>query len=384
MSNNKLAKKDRILVVDDIFDNLLVIETILEDEGYEIEIQESSKLGLKMAEESLPDLILLDVMMPEMDGYEFTRRIRQNQQLPYIPILLITAYDSISVVEGLDAGADDFIRKPVDADELQARVRSLLRLKHSIDERDHMASLRQDFVSRFTHDLRTPIAASNRILKLLREGRFFEISPDIEQIFTTMITSNDDLLHMVNSLLEVYRYEADCKKINFDKINIHDLVRDVVQELTPLAEEKQLSLKSNLENLENLENNNSENSEVYTIFADRIEIKRVLTNLIGNAIKFTQTGFIEVTLQLADTVQIKIKDTGSGIAPEEQAILFERFRPGKHKNSGSGLGLYLSRCIIEAHDGSINVESESGNGSTFTISLPKSDSSQQLTVSSEQ
>lgn len=369
MSSNKLEKKDRILVVDDVFDNLLVIETILEDEGYEIEIQESSKLGLKMAEESPPDLILLDVMMPEIDGYEFTRRIRQNQQLPFIPILLITAHDSISVVEGLDAGADDFIRKPVDADELQARVRSLLRLKHSIDERDHMASLRQDFVSRFTHDLRTPLAASNRILKLLREGRFFEISPDIEQIFTTMITSNDDLLHMVNSLLEVYRYEADCKKINFDKINIYDLVRDVVQELTPLAEEKELSLKSNLEDLEK----NNPDSEQYTIFADRIEIKRVLTNLIGNAIKFTQTGFIEVNLQLdSDTVQIQIKDTGSGIAPEEQAILFERFRPGKHKNSGSGLGLYLSRRIIEAHLGSINVESESGNGSTFTIGLPKS------------
>ncbi|WP_414619834.1 response regulator [Calothrix sp. CCY 0018] len=382
MSYSKPEKKDRILVIDDIFDNLLVIETILEDEGYEIEIQENSTLALKMVEQSPPDLILLDVMMPEIDGYEFTRRIRQNQKLPFIPILLITAYDSISVVEGLDAGADDFIRKPVDADELQARVRSLLRLKHSIDERDHMASLRQDFVSRFTHDLRTPLAASNRILKLLREGRFFEISPDIEQIFTTMITSNDDLLHMVNSLLEVYRYEADCKKINFDQINIYDLVRDVVQELAPLAEEKELTLKSNLEKLEN---NNTENSELYTIFADRIEIKRVLTNLIGNAIKFTQTGFIELNLQLnSDTVQIKIKDTGAGIAPEEQAILFERFRPGKHKNSGSGLGLYLSRRIIEAHKGSINVESESGNGSTFTIGLPKSDSSQQLTVSSEQ
>ncbi len=370
MSYNKLEKKDRILVVDDIFDNLLVIQTILEDEGYEIEIQESSKLGLKIAEESPPDLILLDVMMPEMDGYEFTRRIRQNQQLPFIPILLITAHDKISVAEGLDGGADDFIRKPVDADELQARVRSLLRLKHSIDERDHMASLRQDFVSRFTHDLRTPLAAANRILKLLREGRFFEVSPDIEQIFTTMITSNDDLLHMVNSLLEVYRYEAECKQINFDKINIYDLVRDVVQELTPLAEEKQLILKYNVNNLEK---SNSENSEQYIIFADRIEIKRVLTNLIGNAIKFTQTGFVEVDLQLnSDTAQIKIKDTGSGIAPEEQAILFERFRPGKHKNSGSGLGLYLSRCILEAHKGSINVESESGNGSTFTISLPKS------------
>lgn len=367
MSYNKQEQQDRILVVDDIFDNLLVIETILEDEGYEIEIQESSKLALEMVEESPPDLILLDVMMPEIDGYEFTRRIRQNQQLPFIPILLITAYDSISVVEGLDVGADDFIRKPVDADELQARVRSLLRLKHSIDERDHMASLRQDFVSRFTHDLRTPLAASNRILKLLREGKFFEISPDVEQIFTTMITSNDDLLHMVNSLLEVYRYEADCKQINFDKINISDLVRNVVQELMPLAEEKGLILKSNLGN------DNSEDSELSTILADRIEIKRVLTNIIGNAIKFTKTGSIEVNLKLdSETAEIKIQDTGHGISLEEQAILFERFRPGKHKNSGSGLGLYLSRRIVEAHKGSINVESEPGNGSVFTISLPKS------------
>ncbi len=365
MFYNQEEKKDRILVVDDVFDNLLVIETILEDEGYEIEIQESSKLALEIVQESLPDLILLDVMMPEIDGYEFTRRIRQNKELPFIPILLITAYDSISVVEGLDAGADDFIRKPVDADELQARVRSLLRLKHSIDERDHMASLRQDFVSRFTHDLRTPLAASNRVLKLLREGRFFEITQPVEQIFSTMITSNDDLLHMVNSLLEVYRYEADCKQINFDKINICDLVRDVIQELTPLAEEKGLILKSNLENV------NSKDS-VFTIEADRIEIKRVLTNLIGNAIKFTSTGSIEVSLQPSETTEIKIKDTGSGISPEEQAILFERFRPGKHKNSGSGLGLYLSRRIIEAHKGTITVESEPGNGSLFTIALPKS------------
>ena len=370
MYNTKTEKKDRILVVDDVYDNLLVIQTILEDEGYEIEIQEDSQIALTMVEESPPDLILLDLMMPDIDGYEFTRRVRQNKQLPFIPILLITAYDNITVADGLDAGAEDFIRKPVDADELQPRVRSLLRVKHSIDERDHMASLRQDFVSRFTHDLRTPLAASNRVLKLLREGRFFEISPEVEQIFTTMITSNDDLLNMVNSLLEVFRYEADCKQINFDKINIYDLVRDVVQELKPLAEEKELRLKSNLEN--NLENNNSEDNELSTIFADRIEIKRVLTNIIGNAIKFTKTGFIEVNLIVdSQTAEIKIQDTGSGISSEEQAILFERFRPGKHKNSGSGLGLYLSRRIIEAHNGSINVESEPGKGSLFTINLPR-------------
>jgi len=114
MSLTKTVKKDKILVVDDVFDNLLVLEAVLEDKDYEISLVENSKIALSMVEQSPPDLILLDVMMPEMDGYEFTRRIRQNQALPFIPILLITAHYESSVVKGLDAGADDFIRKPFD------------------------------------------------------------------------------------------------------------------------------------------------------------------------------------------------------------------------------------------------------------------------------
>ncbi|MHC5729369.1 MAG: response regulator, partial [Nostoc sp.] len=102
MSLTKSVKKDKILVVDDVFDNLLVLEAVLEDEDYEINLVEDSKIALAMVEESPPDLILLDVMMPEIDGYEFTRRIRQNQALPFIPILLLTAHYESSVVEGLD------------------------------------------------------------------------------------------------------------------------------------------------------------------------------------------------------------------------------------------------------------------------------------------
>ncbi|MBC6429435.1 response regulator [Nostoc sp. HG1] len=355
----KSVKKDKILVVDDVFDNLLVLEAVLEDKDYEISLVEDSKIALAMVEESPPDIILLDVMMPEIDGYEFTRRIRQNPALPFIPILLLTAHYESSVVEGLDAGADDFIRKPFDPDELHARVRSLLRLKHSIDERDQMANLRADFVSRFTHDLRIPLVASNRVLKLLLEGRFCDVSPQLQEIIDTMIGSNQDLLEMVNTLLEVYRHEAGCKTLKISPCNIQELVSEVSQELTPLAEEKGLAV------------NIDRDETASTIMGDRVELRRVLTNIIGNAIKFTDKGSVDIRCYPTPVdVTIDIQDTGPGISKQDQAILFERFRQGKHQRSGSGLGLYLSRCIIEAHQGTIDVTSEPGKGSTFTIRLP--------------
>ena len=367
MNSQKNAIKDRILVVDDIYDNLLLLATILQEEDYEIQLLEDSKTALSIVEDFRPDLILLDVMMPGLDGYEFTHRVRQNKTLPYIPILLITAHVQSSVVEGLDAGADDFIRKPFDPDELQARVRSLLRLKHSIDERDHMASLREDFVSRFTHDLRTPLVAANRVLKLMREGMFCSVTPELIEIVNTMMGSNTDLLAMVNTLLEIYRHEAGSKQLNVSQFNIQELVSEVTQQLKPLAEEKGLELKFNL--AENITEKKDIKSNIIT--GDRVELRRVLTNIIGNAIKFTAKGGIDVDLNIAENnVLIAIQDTGPGISQQDQAMLFERFRPGKHQGSGSGLGLYLSRYIIEAHQGSIEVKSEVGRGSTFTISLP--------------
>ncbi|NJL10360.1 MAG: response regulator [Calothrix sp. SM1_7_51] len=372
MPTVKSIRKDKILVVDDIFENLLLLEAVLQSDAYEVNLVEDSQVGLRIVEESPPDLILLDVMMPELDGYEFTRRVRQNKNLQYIPILLITAYDYSSVVVGLDAGADDFIRKPFNQDELHARVRSLLRLKHSIDERDQMANLREDFVSRFTHDLRTPLVASNRVLQLMREGRFFSVTPEMKEMMNTMIGSNQDLLTMVNTLLEVYRHEAGSKTLKLSPCNIERLIYEVAQELKPLAEEKGLALRLALRlalNSLSPENLTGDEEQGVTIIGDRIELRRVLTNLIGNAIKFTDKGSIDILLnsQLNSQensqekfISIEIKDTGPGISKQAQEKLFERFRPGKHQGSGSGLGLYLSRYIIEAHQGSIDVESDLG------------------------
>ncbi len=359
-------KPDTILVVDDSPDNVLLVQSILEDEGYQIEVAEEGQSAIEKVNASPPKLILLDVMMPGMDGFEVTERIRQQEDLPFIPILLITAYDQPSVAKGLDSGADDFIRKPVEIEELLARVRSLLRLKHSVDERDEIARQRADFVSRLTHDLRTPLVAADRMLNLFQQGALGEMSPQMEEAVATMSRSNRNLLDMVNTLLEVYRFEAGRKVLNFTTVNLKAIINEVIQELYPLAEEKGLSL--------NYQDFMDENQST-TLEGDRLELRRVFTNLVGNAIKFTDQGHVDVRIKPitdADPPQlaVEVEDTGPGVSPEEQKTLFERFRKGKHQNSGSGLGLHLSQRILESHNGSITLDSEEGKGSLFTVQLP--------------
>ncbi|MBD2530400.1 hybrid sensor histidine kinase/response regulator [Nostoc flagelliforme FACHB-838] len=367
--NNKIY---RILAVDDVPDNLILVQAILESEGYEINLVPDGFKALQQVEEFPPDLILLDVMMPGIDGYEVTRRIRNNPAISYIPILLITAFHESSVVEGLDAGADDFIRKPFDTDELLARVRSLLRLKHSLDEQQKMARQREDFVSRLTHDLRTPLVASDRMLNLFEMETFCKISPEMKQAIAVMIRSNQNLMEMVNTLLEVYRFEAGKKTLNWEECDLREISQEVVSELSPLTGEKGLILEIDTRKLD------SQSKNAGIIMGDRLELRRVLNNLIANAIKFTDTGGITIRIFETsphpgnpDTVTIEVEDTGYGIAPEDQATIFERFRQGRNKRSGSGLGLHLSHRIVEAHAGTIHVTSELGKGSLFTVQLPK-------------
>ncbi|WP_414514454.1 response regulator [Nostoc sp. PCC 9305] len=371
------SRSDKILVVDDSPDNVFLIKTILEEEGYTISTAENGISALAELKASPCDLVLLDLMMPGMDGYEVTKHIRGDMKLSqYIPILLITAHDAPNVAHGLDLGADDFIRKPVTVDELLARVRSLLRLKHSMDERDEIARQREDFVSRLTHDLRTPLVAADRMLMLFQQGALGTLSTQMQEVIAIMARSNINLLSMVNTLLEVYRFEAGRKSLAFQPVNLGQLLEEVTGELSPLAQDKALSLSVDF------------TEESNTVMGDRLELHRLFTNLIGNAIKFTNSGSITIrftsqrqfnksnqsqfseTSNSVDYIRIEIADTGPGIPPEEQATIFERFRQGSHKTSGSGLGLYLARRIVEAHQGIILLNSELGKGSVFIVFLP--------------
>jgi two-component system, sensor histidine kinase and response regulator len=367
-----ILKKDRILSVDDVPDNLILVRTLLESEGYDVDSAINGEIALEKIAKLPPDLIILDVMMPGINGYEVTQRIRNNSAINYIPILLLTAHPESSVVQGLDVGADDFIRKPFQMEEILARVRSLLRLKHSLDEQRKMTLQREDFVSRLTHDLRTPLVAADRMLNLFLQEVFGPIPSEMKQPINVMIRSNQNLMEMVNTLLEVYRFEAGKKTLNFDSCNLTEIAAEVISELTPLALEKNLILKLDTHELSPTGNNGG------IVIGDRLELRRVFNNLIGNAIKFTDTGSIEIRIfeTLSPTnylseVIIEVQDTGYGIAAEDQGTIFERFHQGKNKRSGSGLGLHLSSRIVEAHGGKIELYSELGKGSIFTVKLPK-------------
>lgn len=358
-----------IFVVDDSADNRFLMEALLEDEGYTITTLAGGQEMLDIVAEVLPDLILLDIMMPEMNGYEATRKLRSMELLPFIPILLVTAHERSNVVEGLDTGADDFIRKPFNADELLARVRALLRLKRSVDAEREITQQRDDFVSRLTHDLRTPLVAANRMLTLVAEDAFGDIPLKAKNAIAQTVRNNDNLLAMVNTLLEVYRHEAGRKEIVIAPFNLKRLLEEVVAELRPLADEKTLDLR--LE--DRLEPQADERQ--YTLMGDRLEFRRVLVNLIGNALKFTDTGSVSVRFgKLPSTVpeywDIQVTDTGAGISEEDQSELFSWFRAGRHRRSGSGLGLHLSQRIVQAHAGHLKVDSELGRGSTFIIKIP--------------
>ena len=378
-----------ILAVDDIPDNLFILDSILgELDGCNLECVNSGAAALDYVTKHQPDLILLDVMMPGMDGYEVTRRIRNNPNLPYIPILLVTAHDQSSLSEGLESGADDFIRKPFDIDELIARVRSLLRLKQALDRQATMIRQRDDFVARLTHDLRTPLVAANRMLHLSLQGVFGEPPAEMNEAISNVITNNESLLQMTNTLLQVYRHEAGQKRLVKTPLSLYSLSKEIVQELKPLSDEKEIDLNIEAEGDEDL----AKNSDPYKVEGDRIELRRLLTNLLGNAIKFTDEGSISVHLstqaagelssQLESTVtegsenacevvSVAITDTGAGIEPEAQDKIFDWFYQGDHMRAGSGLGLHLSKRIAELHSGNLSLQSELGKGSTFTLSLPR-------------
>ena len=354
MSVAETVKGNYILAVDDIPDNLLLVQLALEQEGHHVVLAHDGETALKQIKQAPPNLVLLDVMMSGMDGYEVTRRIRQDKNIPFIPILLVTAREESSLVAGLDAGADEFVRKPFQIDELQARVRSMLRLKETIDQREN-------FVSCLTHDLRTPLVAANRMLYLITQQAFGDVTCEQKEAIANIINSNQNMLDMLNTLLETHHYELGQKILNFIPVDLQQLIEEVVTELEPLAKAKAIELEHNLA------------IEVSHIKGDRLELRRVITNLVGNAIKFTDTGRVKVSLFQNDSeVLVQVKDSGMGISPQEQQTIFQRYHQGNNRRSGKGLGLYLCQQIISAHQGKITVRSRLGEGANFTFSLPKS------------
>ncbi len=231
-----------------------------------------------------------------------------------------------------------------------------------ISRRKEIDRLRDDFVSTLTHDLRTPLLAAIQTLGFLEDGSLGPLNEKQQEIVAMMIQSNRDLLGLVNVLLEVYKYESGRQRLVFDTVNLHDLLDGICRELGALAQNKDQELRMSLP------------KDLPVVRGDKQELRRVFINLIGNAIHHSPAGGrIEVFGSSGDgTVTVSVKDNGRGIPAEDIPRLFQRFSQGtsKVRSSGTGLGLYLSRQIAEAHHGAISVESEEGKGACFSLSLP--------------
>jgi len=271
----------------------------------------------------------------------------------------------------MKAGASDYLNKfRLSPLHLNQALQNSLRIYKAEQEaaiskqqKEQLAKQKEEFISRITHDLRTPLLSANRILELFQEGLYGEIAPEMSRALQVMIRSNNNLLEMVNNLSEIYFHENGEKKLNFTKLKIVDILQEVCQELAPLALEKGLELSLC-----------AENTGEVSLVGDRLELRRVFTNLIGNAIKFTQQGYVKIHLIPATEedafVTIVVEDTGIGIAAEELSRIFERLHSCSPESSTNGLGLYLSRRIIDAHGGTITVTSELERGSSFSVRLP--------------
>jgi two-component system sensor histidine kinase/response regulator len=362
-----MRNKPVVLVVDDEPANFDVIEILLFKEGYELHHQDNGADAIASLNTINPDLILLDVMMPDMDGIEVCQQIKNNRQWQHIPIIIVTALsDKEDLARCLDAGADDFISKPINSNELRARVRSMLRIKSQYDHIQETMLLREEMMQTIVHDLRNPLIGillgcdSLKALDLpdRAKKRVSQISKTIEQMRL-----------LVDDILTIGRLEANKLILNRTKFDITELAKSVIANFDTLATSRQIQLIGEFP------------TESAYISADMHLIRRVLDNLVDNAIKFSpQQSSITIRVECLpknddhpDLIKIEVIDSGIGISPEQQQVIFEKYEVGNIVLGVSQIGLGLSFCkmMIEAHQGVISVANNQPKGAIFTVLLER-------------
>jgi two-component system sensor histidine kinase/response regulator len=358
----------QILIVDDQPSARDTLKGLLHPEGYRLAFAASGAEALACLEQVQPDTILLDVMMPGMDGLEVCRRLKAIEKWRHIPIILITALDSQEdIAAGLDAGADDFISKPVQSLELRARVRSMLRIKKQFDELQLMLQLREDMAGMIIHDLRNPLTPIRGLseLLLIRPDLAPDVLKDIKTINTHALRLNDYL----NDLLMLAKMENGLLILNRSRVNLNELIGLVKENHLFLAESKKIDLQLCLP------------EQAHYLSLDAKLMQRVLDNLFSNALKFSPSqSTVGVTVEflnqtngeVSPAFRLKIADEGPGVPEQYRRSIFDKFKIiDLHKKEVPQIGLGLAFCklVIEAHGGSIFVGNNQPQGAVFTIEI---------------
>lgn len=360
----------RICVVDDNKLAREVIVELLSTEKYQVSVATNGPEILEGIDALNPDIILMDVMMPGMDGYEVCQTIKQDEKWRHIPIILVTALNGREdMLQGLNAGADEFLTKPVNGSELRARVRTMLRIKKQYDALQSIMQLREDLAHMLIHDMRTPLTVAT----LYNDFVFRRAQADSkdQQYATIVRNSLRDLNSFMDEILTVAKMEQGALKLDLSLVNIKQLVTQAVENNHEAAFLREFHLE-----LEVPEENR-------LVCLDISLFKRVLDNLLSNAFKFApEHSTVTLRLQYLETAVsshnpspafcLQVMDEGPGILAEDQERIFNKYEivTMKKKNGRQvGLGLAFCKMVVEAHGGHISAAANTPQGAIFSIEL---------------
>ena len=366
--NQEATAPAAVLVVDDTIENLRLLSNLLSAEGYDVRAVTNGPQALQAVERDPPDVILLDITMPEMDGYEVCRRLRAREHLKDVPVIFLTALtDTAHKVRAFDAGAVDYVTKPFQLEEVLARVKTHVALRQarvalagSYRRLRRLEQLRDDLVHMVVHDMRSPLLALLVNLRVLKRPGS-ALNDDSRETLEDAIQSAEALSRMANNLLDVSRMEDDKMPLQHAVWDLTQMACEVQSALGTLDRDRHIDIES---------------PGVVAVRCDGALVRRVVENLVANGIGHTPSGSrLRISIAVGDArVRVAVHDEGPGVPPEARDRIFEKFESVEtgwaRSYHSAGLGLAFCKLAIEAHGGTIGVDSRVSAGSTFWFELP--------------
>ncbi len=354
----------RILIVDDIPENIELLHFTLRSDGYLFSIATSAREAFEVVETESPDLILLDVMLPDMDGFEICQQLKMNPKTAEIPIIFLTARaDTKDKIKGLDLGAVDYITKPFDESEVIARVRTHLRLRRTEELLRAANATKDKMFAVITHDVRGPIGNIKSALDLVVEDFHSYRKNEILELLNVLRSTSGSTYYLIENLLHWARSESGKMLYCPENIKIKEIVDETLSLLSNIALNKTIRIQSTI-------------PDSCVVFADNMATTIIFRNLVSNAIKFTNDkGEILLSCQKKDNNfwEFVVKDTGIGIEDENLSRIFTNnnvSRAGTAKEQGTGLGLLICKEFVVKNGGNIYAQRNTTGGTSFLFTLP--------------
>ena len=368
-----------LLIVDDTPANLRLLSHVLSKEGYEFVEATDGNEALEMAEKHVPDLILLDIMMPGMSGFEVIKKLKENELLEDIPIIFLSSHtETDDKVEGFRSGGVDYITKPFQKEETLARIKAHLQirfLQKQLNERINILREREvelsrlnqkkdDLVRTVSHDIKNPLTGIIGLVKLMRDSDKIS-AEEQKQMLSVIEDSGNNLLNLVRDVLDREAKVAESEELDYSEVKVGELLARVISMNKAKAIVKDINLDYSIK------------PSGFNVLIDQIKIEIVINNLVANALKFTPSGgsiSVEVSKE-KDVIKFEVRDTGIGIPEKMQHDLFrdpkKSSRLGTSGEVGTGLGLDIVQLYVELHKGKIWVESTLNKGTSFFIEIPQ-------------